>query len=340
MTRHVCPQRSAAPRPLQRGVSLIELLVALTIGSLLIIGAVTVYMQSRTTYRTNETAARLQEVARYALDTIEPDVRLAGFWGLTNRADFVDNRGTPADTRQAVDNGVANNCGVNFTVDAATAIDARDARNTGTYAGTHGSNGGTTGFTFAACPATNAANWSDVLIVRRASSDVAPLQNGRLQVQSNRMRATIFSDGAVPALFDPAGSETHNMVVHVYYVSEVLPSPNGMRQFSLRRKTLNAGPSIVDEEVVPGVEDMQIQFGIDNAPRDGSVERYVNPGNVPAGARIASVRIWLRVIAEEREVGFINGITFNYANANYGQFGDDRRRVLVSKTIQIRNAAI
>jgi type IV pilus assembly protein PilW len=168
---------------------------------------------------------------------------------------------------------------------------------------------------------------------------VAALQNGRMQLQSTRMRATIFSDGAIPPLFDPAASETHNLVVHAYYVSEQA-AVNGVRQFALRRKTLGLGPQIIDEEVIPGVEDMQVQFGIDAAPRDGNVERYVNPGNVPAGARIASVRIWLRVVAEEREIGFLNDTTWNYANANYGQFNDDRRRVLLSKTIQIRNAPI
>ncbi len=89
-------------RRLMAGVSLIELMVSLVIGSLLIIGAVTVYMQSRNTYRTNESAARLQETARYALDVIEPDVRMAGFWGLTNRPEYVENRGLPAETAQTV----------------------------------------------------------------------------------------------------------------------------------------------------------------------------------------------------------------------------------------------
>lgn len=306
------------------GVSLIELMVALAIGSLLIIGAVTVYMQSRNTYRTTETAARLQEVARYALDSIEPDVRLAGFWGLTNRPDYIDNRGAPADTRQAVDSSVGSNCGNNWTVDAAMPIDGRNA----------GYNLG--------CAATDAVSWTDVLIVRRASSNTAPLTNGRMQIQSNRTRAVIFSDGVLPGGFDSDSSETRNLIVNAYYVGEILPSPNGIRQYVLRRKTLIGGatPSIRDEEIVPGVEDLQIQFGIDVAPHDGNVDRYVNPGSVPVGARIASVRLWLRVIAEDREIGFKNDATWAYADANYGKFNDDRRRVLISKTIQIRNSPL
>ncbi len=115
-------------RPARRdaGVSLIELMVSLVIGSLLIIGAVTVYMQSRNTYRTNEAAARLQETARYALDVIEPDVRMAGFWGLTNRSEYVENRGTPVEVAQTVATGVTNNCGVNWTVNTASYLDGRE----------------------------------------------------------------------------------------------------------------------------------------------------------------------------------------------------------------------
>lgn len=320
-----------APMRGDKGVTLIELLVALVIGSLLIIGAVSVYLQSRNTYRTNETVARLQEVGRYSLDMLESDVRLAGYWGLTNRADFVENSGTPAQTRQAVDAAVGSNCGVNFTVDASASIDARDATSTGG-----------TGWNFG-CAAVNPVSWADVLVVRRASSDTTALQAGRMQVQSTRVRAVYFNDGALPALFDAASSETHDVLVHAYYVSDVPATANTPRQFVLRRKTLirgGANPVISDEDVMPGVEDLQVQFGIDVAPRDGNVDRYVNPGAVPAGARITSARIWLRVLAEDREIGFNDDTNWAYANAAYGVVGGDRRRVLISKTIQIRNAPL
>src|SRR4030095_10491485 len=85
-TAHLCAHdanmKTIIPRHLLRGLSLIELMVALTIGSLLIIGAVTVYVQSRSTYRINETVSRMQENARYAMSLLEPDIRLANHWGL------------------------------------------------------------------------------------------------------------------------------------------------------------------------------------------------------------------------------------------------------------------
>jgi len=70
----------------ERGLSMIELLVGLAIGSMVIMGAVFVYNQSRTTYGINETQARLQENARYALAILEADITLAGNYGFDNYA--------------------------------------------------------------------------------------------------------------------------------------------------------------------------------------------------------------------------------------------------------------
>ena len=54
----------AARRARSRGLSLIELLVALAIGAVLIFGATQVYVDSRAAYGVNETVGRLQESAR------------------------------------------------------------------------------------------------------------------------------------------------------------------------------------------------------------------------------------------------------------------------------------
>ncbi len=312
----------AGPRA-ARGLSLIELMVALTIGALMLAGAVTVYMQSRNTYRTNDAASRMQEVGRYALDVISPDVRLAGFWGLTNRPDSFSN-GAGA---------VANDCGGNFTVNVAQPIQGRDAKATG---------GG--GYNLACKLNGNVVatpDWADVLIVRRATADATILEKDRLQVQTNREMAALFSDGNRPSGFAGGDqSETHNLMFSAYYVAE-MPSINGVRQYSLRRQTLIAGPQIQDDEVISGVQDMQVQFGLD-VDADGTVDRYVNPEDaIPVDARIATVQLWLLVVAEEREVGFQDNRQYEYANADQAgdEFHDDRRRVLMTKTIQIRNAA-
>jgi prepilin-type N-terminal cleavage/methylation domain-containing protein len=65
----------------QRGVTLIELMVAMALG-LLIIGAVGyVYLQGSQGFRVQDAQSRMQEDARFIIDTVGRDVRMAGSFG-------------------------------------------------------------------------------------------------------------------------------------------------------------------------------------------------------------------------------------------------------------------
>lgn len=67
-----------------RGLSLIEILIALAIGSLLILGLVQVFSASRTAYQLSEGMARSQENARFAMEYLQRDIRMAGHYGCVN----------------------------------------------------------------------------------------------------------------------------------------------------------------------------------------------------------------------------------------------------------------
>jgi type IV pilus assembly protein PilW len=63
----------------QRGLTLVELMIALALGLLLVAGVGAVYLGSNQTYRTAQAGARIQETGRYALDVIGRSLRQAGF---------------------------------------------------------------------------------------------------------------------------------------------------------------------------------------------------------------------------------------------------------------------
>ena len=65
----------------QRGVTLVELLVALALSLGVLVGLSAVYIASKQSFRFQETAGRLQEDGTYALETIARDLRMAGFAG-------------------------------------------------------------------------------------------------------------------------------------------------------------------------------------------------------------------------------------------------------------------
>lgn len=322
---------------LEAGVTLVELMVALSIGAFLMIGAVQVYNQSRQAYVINESIARVQETAQFALDTIEADLRMASNWGRHSRGDAVEGRSIDGDTNP-LGLPAPGDCGANWALDLARPIVGTDnAYNL-------------------ACGATGVAQGdSDVVTIRRASADpVDPAtQPGRLKIQTTRVQGQLFADGAVPAGFevdpDPllSPSATHNLVVNSYYVAQSSALIPGVP--TLRRKTLtiDAGaPDIDDQEVAPGVENLQLQFGVD-VNQDNAVDRYVNPGDgiltpgsgsfIPA-ARVMTARVWLVVRSVDQEPGIIDDRTYQPGNAPAFVPNDNFRRMQVSKTVLLRNA--
>src|SRR5690606_40813368 len=73
------------------GVTLIELLVALAIGAVLMLGLVQVFAASRSAYQMSEGMARVQENSRFAMDFIQRDLRMAGHFGCsTDQAHMLD----------------------------------------------------------------------------------------------------------------------------------------------------------------------------------------------------------------------------------------------------------
>lgn len=65
----------------QTGLTLIELMVALAVSAILIIGVITVFVNSKRTYLVNEQVAALQENMRFATHFLTQDVRGAGYAG-------------------------------------------------------------------------------------------------------------------------------------------------------------------------------------------------------------------------------------------------------------------
>ncbi len=65
----------------QAGMSLIELMIAMTLGLVVLGGVATAFLGSKQSYRVNDNLARMQESARYAFDILSKDIRMAGYFG-------------------------------------------------------------------------------------------------------------------------------------------------------------------------------------------------------------------------------------------------------------------
>jgi len=335
------PQNTAkssfARTRLPGGFTLIELMTALAVGSFLVIGATSVYLQGRRTFRDNETISRLHEDARFALEVMEPDIRMAGFFGRQARADLIRNVAGPLDPIPPGLAVAAPNCGTNWAIDLTRPV-----------------SGANNNYAWSCAPLVgDPLPGSDTLLVRRAAEDPVsgPLDPGRIYLHTTRSLANALFVGSAGLPFTTlaGAATTHELITHGYYVST--QSSLGSEFPSLRRWRLTSGPALVDEEILPGVEDMQIEFGVDTdvlgSPTRGSINRYVAADDSildptdPAfnsDAQVLAVRVWLLVRALDREPGFADNV-YAYSDRDWGTVltPPDTRRVLVSRTIYLRN---
>lgn len=333
------------------GFSLTELMVATVISAIVIAAALALYARLRADYRVSERIARLQEQARLAMSVIEPDIELAGYYGFTNITETIhfvrgSDPGTvlaePAELRQfplqagdplpapvgSLPSG-AHACGVNFAIDVSMPVQgANDVFALGRSR------------TSACNPYQGRAQaGADTLTLRRVATRTSVAEANRIQIYAVRAasqsRQLLFDDGAAPGPLD-ADRHIHDWIVRSYYIAQDSVSQRNWPALRVKALTRSGSNAVFDDdEVMPGIEDLQVQFSTGT--------RYVDPDFVDLPrAQVVAVRIWLRVRSDEAEPGFADARTYRYANVVYTPAGAERsyRRTVISRTVAVRNARV
>ena len=195
---------------------------------------------------------------------------------------------------------------------------------------------------------TTAVAGSDVIVVKRVrplpyedtdddgdidANDKLAISGKKSYVMANSTTAVLF-DGAdtAPTITDggriPDG-KAWEYQAKVYYVNA--------NSTSLNRKVLKMDSGkmkMVDEEVVEGVENMRLLFGItDNS---GQLDQFVPPASVTDWGRVAAVRIFLLVQSEE-DPYYEDNKVYNLGHGSTLTFNDDHHRMLITTTLSVRN---
>lgn len=324
------------------GAGLVELMVAMLLSLVLIAGALVAHQRSRAALRTAETVARLQDAGRLALDVLEADVRMASHWGLLSRAALVSNRAGPGEPLPATFTAaqgsridLCGGAGSRWAIDLDAYLDGTDD-----------------GYGLACGAVGGAQAGSDTLVLRRAAeSPASTLDPDRIHLQASHRQGALFvpspgctsapDPACLPAGYSPAASRSRALVVRAYYVSSgstLRPDLPALRRKSFGNVNASAASdAITDEEIVAGIEDLQVRFGVDH-DGDGSVDAHASPGHVPAGGTVVAATLWLRIRAEQRDPGHVDTTAWRYADmAAPFVAGDAFRRIVLSRTIQLRN---
>lgn len=279
-------------RTRQAGMSLIELMISLVIGLVLMLGITQVFIASHAASRLSEGVGRAQENGRFALEFLERDIRMAGHMGCVNdQAHIVRGEGSPK-------NNLAAATGSGSPLDFSVAIQGYEAGNTGpanTLAvGAGAVPAGLPQKITELVPAPMAG--SDVLVLRFLAPEGVPVTaiNGQeILVEPTRWARLTQGGVASPTLFGisdcgradvfagttesgkvkagtvdltqytplPAPTMVYRAESMVYYIGNGTNGP-GLR----RARADSTGNYVINEELVEGIENMQLMYGLDATP--------------------------------------------------------------------------
>lgn len=280
-------------RTQQEGFSLVELMVAITISMLLLVGLVTLMLNSNQTQNEISKAGMQLENGRYALQLLKNEIQHAGFYGRYNYPGKVST-------------AAQNPCTTDETLLAA-----------GMPYYIFGYNNPSDGAApIPGCTALTDANHlggTDILVIRRADTNTVPLATPTAVTAADLVASEVYlqsnGGGMVLDLGDPDSfddlttfssndiAEIRKYRVDIYFISPCsIPdgggncsasSDNGNPIPTLKRLILTSqggALNMVTEPLVEGIEDMQIEYGIDREIAATATAYDGSPNASAAGA--------------------------------------------------------
>lgn len=334
---------AVAARIYQRGVTLVELMIAMAI-SLFMMGAVLyVVTETQVSYRYNEHLSQIQENGRIAVERIAYDARMAGFFGC-RRPETIHvtvKANPPPSTGTSLVNAVPLQAYVHPSPQTA-------------FLGTKGVTG------------------SHVLVIRKVSDNPVNLvgnltsDNANIQIADNRdkfkagdlllitdcsvgdlFRATnVSSGGGKVTIAHAASSNTTPKLSKAYGEDAIIMGYVETMYFVMDSGRVNATGSPVyslyksengvNIELAEGVEDLRVLIGVDT-DSNRTIDDYVNPSSVTNWRQVVAARVQLLVGSVEDNVTRRTGHQ-NYVFQDVAVTADDyRMRQPFEVTVALRN---
>lgn len=344
----------------QRGLSLIELMVAITLGLLLSLAVVQVFLSSRGVFRMQDSVSRIQESARFAMSALTQDIRMAGFMGCPSVVEVTPHIIASSDTRYDFGANTvlvgSNNVAAGNTwnaVEGTDVITLRKASSNSARLAVDKASGSAT-ITLAKENGSPSFANNDVLIISDCvSADMFRATNVD-KTGASVVKLDHASDGTIAnTLKNPlygTAAEVFSFESLEYFIGDTgrtTPiSHKPIYALFVRRLTSVQNNGSVPSpfpsayELVDGVENMQLTYGVDTAGNDQAADAYKTADQIAASdwTRVVSVRIDLLMQGtDDNAVGKsgaqVQTLSFNGASLP----NDGRLRQVFSSTIAIRN---
>ncbi len=348
----------------QLGLSLIELMISITLGLFLLTGVVQVFLSSKGVYTSQQAMSRVQEAGRLAIDFLAKDIRMAGYMGCSTRAANMVIANTLNDATEFQYDFSAAIRGYTAATVPAGAITATVRPNTDVLVVRSATGSGVK---------IASANSDEFLFAEKVGDlEVGVCPGGGNRVSGICEREILaVTDCAKARIFQATAFTVAGAVVNVAHANTGTPgnaTPTWGGAAAPENETFQSGAEIlsattkiyfiannattnqpglwqsvngVEAELLEGVEDLNILYGVDTSSDIFSVpSKYVAAGSVTSAEwpKVVSVRVELLVAtAEDRVVAEPQKYKFQNVDVTAT---DKKLRQVFTTTIGIRSRGV
>lgn len=331
----------------QRGLTLVELMVALVLGLIVSVAIFTLFISTLKSNKTHDSLSRLQESARYALYQLQGDLRMAGFRSCLGR------KGSTADTETAADVNLIS--GIQYHNDFDQSIQGFHAQGSSWTPALDGS-------ISSASPTQD----SDIITVRFATGQgthlSATMANGTVDIPilgnpdslttsddlviADCAQSTVFKPTSISAttIAHTSAANTSDNLGRAYGTDAVVmpirtvtyfvaPSQDISTGLSLWRKT-NANAA---EELADNIEQLKILYAED---MDGDLapDKYVTANQVTDMKNVIAIKLMLLARTLDDDLS-VSGQQYTFNGVKTSTPTDKYIRRVYNMTVTIRNRA-
>jgi type IV pilus assembly protein PilW len=317
-------------RDRQAGMTMVELMIAMVLGVVLGGSIIAVFVNNSHSFNQDENVLRMQDDARYALREIAFDISMAGHYADLLLPDSVTPDGNLS---------ILADCGPGGE-------DKWMYRTTQVGTGDSFSLIGIDNATAAAASAVHSCigngelrEGTDVVSVKRVAGSPAGVTSaGSVYLRTNGTVGVLYQAPfpATPLIDVAAPRADWVFRPRVYYIRQYENTPGDGIPTLCRKILAGVGPSMLTECVATGIEDLQIEYGIDTSS-DGNPNVFMTNPTLAQMQTVTSVRIFLLARTANIDTRYTNQKTFSISNAPDYTPADSFHRRVFSTTVSVQN---
>ena len=305
-------------------------MIAMLLSMALASAVITVFVNNSYSFNQDENISRMQDDARHALREIAFDISMAGHY-----ADLH----IPSTVTPDAALSIATDCGPAGEVNWIYRSTEAGTGNTMSIAALDNASNADVVAAHSCFTAGELQDGTDVVAIRRvAGSETAAMSAGSVYLRTNGTVGLLFNAPmpVAPSVVVPAPRADWAYRPSIYFIRQFANIPGDNVPTLCRKVLRGAGPSMSTECLATGIENLQVEYGIDTS-EDGHPNLYMTNPTLNDMQNVVAARIFLVARTTAIDTRYTNDKTYSVSNSGDFQPDDSFHRRVFSTSVTIQN---